>query len=193
MMSNTILGICLGISLGIISAVSNLEPVEYDRSHSIVSRYAYYTELLIRMGTPYVWGGKDPDEVMTWGIDKGKKGVDCSGAEFYKWHKAGASFPRTTSRKMWLGVWPGQNIEKKDGALEYAHFPHQIYFTYKPSRPQGHVGVVMYPMEEANKLVFAEASWGKKKYKETMMFTNKGYYFNHLAGIKVLDLTPGRK
>ncbi len=89
------------------------------------------------LGAPYVWGGTR------------FKGADCSGALWRILKESGYHFPRTTARKMWV-VLEGKDIPGwRDGA-----FGDLVWWTFKPSRPFGHIGIIW--DEETN--VFAHAS-----------------------------------
>jgi hypothetical protein len=158
---------------------------EESQEKPIIARVKKITDLLLRISPRYVWGGYSLEQPVTRGLDKGKIGLDCSGAEFYKWHKAGAPFVRTTSKKMWFGAWPGTNIEDKSAVWEMASFPDQIYFSFSKNKVVGHVGTVWYKLERF--IVFTEASSSKRHYKETVMKIDD-YRFKHMIGLKKLKL-----
>jgi len=78
--------------------------------------------------TVYVWGGANAE-----------RGVDCSGAIYDALHRAGVPVKRTTAREMARGAdgWFGLDITyDQRRALDI------IWWTFKPGRPHGHVGVI---------------------------------------------------
>jgi len=150
----------------------------------ILCRLNFYSEMLVKLGPPYVWGG-------FWGI----LGGDCSGQIYWICRRAGLPVTRTTSLKMWLnkGAWPGERILAKAGAHEKAQFANLGFIDYSKDRPRGHVVFIVLNAEDKNGkriILFREASSSKKIFKETIM--RKGdYRWVRLYGIISLDLTPG--
>ena len=150
----------------------------------ILCRLNFYSEMLAKLGPPYVWGG-------FWGI----LGGDCSGQIYWICRRAGLPVTRTTSLKMWLnkGAWPGQRILAKAGAHDKAKFANLGFFDYSKKRPRGHVVFIVLNAEDKNgkrMILFREASSSKKIFKETIM-KQGDYRWVKLYGILSLDLTPG--
>jgi hypothetical protein len=87
-------------------------------------------QIIIVMKPPYKWGGLDP-----------VNGIDCSGYVFLAFKRAGIpGVTRTTSVRMaqGLGGWKGADVSWLD-----AEECDLIFWSFKPDRPNGHVGVLM--------------------------------------------------
>jgi len=152
----------------------------------ILYRLNFYSEMLVRLQVPYVWGGY-------WGPLTG----DCSGQTYWICHMAGLPVHRTTAYKMWLnkGSWPGQRVFVKLNEQDIAQFPSLLFWTYDTKRPFGHVALTVWNATDSKgrrTILFREASFSKKIFKETEM--KKGdVRWEKLVGILILDLTPGFK
>lgn len=191
-MNNAVTGVLLGLSLFLVTAVESPQAprptppkIEFKTCvEHILYRLNYYSELLVRMKVPYVWGG-------FWGL----LGVDCSGYIYWICKKAGLPVHRTTSHRMWLdrGSWPGERVlVKLDDHYDNVEFPDILFWTYG-KRPYGHTAIIVLNALDNNgnrRILFREASSSKKFVKETLM--SKGdYRWIRLEGFIVLDLTPG--
>lgn len=164
---------------------SPLKCSSYEKAEDrILCRLNYYSELLVKLAPKYIWGG-------FWGL----LGGDCSGQVYWICKMAGLPVNRTTSLRMWLdkGGWPGERILVVAGAHEKAQFATLGFFDYSKTRPRGHVVFVVFNTEDKNgrrQILFREASYGKKIFKETIM-KEGDYNWVHLHGILIMDLTPG--
>lgn len=176
-MNHALLGICLGITFFLVATTSST-PIP-----PILERLKFYTDLLVKVAPPYVWGGN-------WGV----LGGDCSGQTQAIFTLSGLKLPRLTSLAMWNGGWPGMRYSIAEGAREECDFPHLIFFTWE--RPAQHVGIVRWNKlaDKKRQIMFAEASSNKKTYyyKETLIKQGDNRW-NHTAGILAVDLTPGFK
>ena len=74
---------------------------------------------------PYVWGGESRHE----------GGVDCSGAIFNVQKRIGRPVPRTTARKYFVLASGERKGWREAGCGDW------IWWTFKPSRPHGHIGM----------------------------------------------------
>jgi hypothetical protein len=171
--SNTWLGLCLGLSLFIVTHT------ETPKIKTPEERINYYVEMLLAIAPPYVWGGSF-----------GLLGGDCSGNTYWVFHMAGIPVLRMRALEMWLGGWPGKKIIMKDGAWAKAQFPNIVFFTFKKERPAGHVAIVR--KNTGKTITYAEASFSAKMYKETAMVLTDGRG-KAVIGIIIVDLYPGVK
>jgi hypothetical protein len=170
-MNNTLLGICLGISLFLICHVNNVfDASNYDVT-TVKGRIQYYCDLLVKLAPPYIWGG-------FWG----GLGGDCSGQTNWVYQQAGVGVKRETARGMWLGRggWGINNTVGVQPTLVKAQFPNPIFFNYS-GKEDSHVGI-----KKTND-IFYEASSSAKVYKETA-FKGRSKF---LHGYKEVNLTPG--
>jgi hypothetical protein len=185
-MNNMMLGISLGIAFYIVGTISPIGPgLSGDTDSFIVqakARIQFYTDMLVELAPPYVWGG-------FWGL----LGGDCSGQMRWIFKMAGIVYPRLTALSMWNGGWPGRRYKSSLATLSQAEFPNVIFFTYKPNRPAGHVGIVRKVWKTAKgawRVLFAEASSSAKYFKETLI-KEGDYRWKHTLGLLVPDLSPG--
>lgn len=170
--------ISLVLSVLIISSVGNV-----DQTPGILKRLNYYVDLFVKNAPPYIWGG-------AWGIIGGG---DCSGQMRALMVLSGCHYPRLTALAMWNGGWPGRRYKASFTTLSQAEFPYLIFFTYKPSRPAGHVGMVrkVWKTNHGNlRVLFAEASSSAKYFKETLI-KQGDYRWKHTLGVLVPNLSPG--
>jgi len=187
-----VLAICFVCTFSLVTKVTNLAmpyPTHGEESsvNKVLSRLDYYCTMLEKMAAPYVMQNqwKDP-----------KKGIDCSGSMAFIFNNAlndvfkmsGIPFPRVTSREMANGAWPGARIKDKIKAWDLATFPTLDFWTYSAKRPQGHTALNR-EKEGEDKLVFAEASYGKKHFKRSNMFRGKDIWYNW-NGILIPELDP---
>ena len=192
-MNNMITGIILGLSLYLVGAVTQPvrtpvpEPPKKEFKtceERILYRLNFYSELLVKLKVPYIWGG-------FWGT----LGVDCSGYLYWVCKMAGLPVKRTTSFRMWLdkGSWPGERVFVKIDEHDRIRFPDVLFWTYGAKRPFGHTAIaVLNAIDKQGKrtVLFREASSSKKIVKDTEM--KKGdYRWVRLEGFIILDLTPG--
>lgn len=77
-------------------------------------------------GYPYVWGGTSKDA----------GGFDCSGFIYSTFKKYGKPIPRTTSKKYWIF------FESEPVHWEKAKCSYLVWWTFKPNRPYGHIGIM---------------------------------------------------
>ncbi len=111
---------------------------------------AFERELLtiIARHPRYVWGGAETEA----------KGLDCSGFIFLAARRAGMPVIRVTSAQMaqGRGGWIGRDIAFRDSAeLDI------IWWTFKPERPLGHLGVLIrHPVYKTPSVTHASSTRG---------------------------------
>ncbi len=116
-------------------------------------------EIRILEGTPYLWGGTS------------LKGVDCSGAIYYLFKKAGRPIPRMTARKMRYVLCPGKLHHYK----ESKRFD-LVWWTFTPARPFGHVGLM-----DGDRLHFWQAGV-KSGFSRKCFCVPGGYWDKYFSG-----------
>lgn len=86
---------------------------------------------IIFKGPKYTWGGSSTNL---------QKGLDCSGYIFRAAKWAGMPVRRTTSSKMAIGQcgWVSRPVKWENRAVTDL-----VFWTFKHSRPDGHVGVIV--------------------------------------------------
>jgi len=185
-------GIMIGLSLYLVAQASVPakvpEPPKKEFKtceENILYRLNFYSELLVKLSVPYIWGGY-------WGT----LGGDCSGQTYWVCHMAGLPVHRTTAARMWLdkGLWPGERVFIKVNEQDIAKFPDLLFWSYKP-RKFGHVAFTVWNATDEKgrrTILFREASFSKMIFKETEMKEKDGRWIN-LVGVLVMDLTPGFK
>lgn len=192
-MRKALLGIMLGLSIFLVAHASQVpsDPIpnpakkEFKTCEErILYRLNFYSDLLTRLKSPYIWGG-------FWGT----WGGDCSGQIRAICHYAGLPYPRVTSLQMWLnkGAWPGKRVFVKLDEHDIAKFPDLLFWTYDAKRPYGHVAMTVWNATDdkgRRTILFREASFSKKYFKETEMKDKDGRWVK-LVGILILDLSPG--
>jgi hypothetical protein len=122
---------------------SSVVPVEKPLSPAML---AFEEELdrIIERRPKYVWGGSEDES----------KGLDCSGMLFLAARRAGVPVRRTTAVRMAAGESGWTHIRVSRG--EHDHLD-TVWWTLKPGRPCGHVGVVW---RDQDRVAHASSSHG---------------------------------
>ncbi|MBI4962517.1 MAG: C40 family peptidase [Desulfomonile tiedjei] len=153
----------------------------------ILQRIDLWVGILESRGPEYVWGGSDPD-VLTYDEHKKawRKGLDCSGSLHFIAKHSGLGYVRTTSLKMFLGAWPGYNLND----WHEARFPDLIFFTLSADRPSGHVALIRI-VEGDKGLWMSHASSGENKFMKVCL-KKDSKMLHKMSGVRVLDLMAGK-
>lgn len=148
----------------------------------ILQRIDLWTGILESKSPEYVWGGSDPDVVI---FDDHKrmmrKGLDCSGGLYWVFKHSGLGYIRTTALKMFLGAWPGYNLDN----WQDARFPDLIFFTMNADRPHGHVGLVRHVKKHGVEM--SHASSQNNKFMGVFLKADSKM-LKKMSGVRVLDL-----
>lgn len=143
---------------------------------------------IIHARPKYLWGGCSHEST----------GLDCSGYLFLAARRAGMPVRRTTARRMALGEsgWAGRTIP-----LEAVRELDLCWWTFKPTRPDGHVGAFWKPLQRQamtqsprdSHAVSSAKKMGEQVLQVTHASPRRGIVVDRLRGRLKTSLTKVRR